>query len=68
MGIYKKVKFEGPSRDDKINIEVWTGNKNWYQLLGSPFTNNCSHEWITTIGFSSEYVDCAKCGIKKEEV
>lgn len=28
----------------------------------------CDHEWVTTIGFNSEYIDCAKCGAKKEEV
>ena len=26
------------------------------------------HEWVTTMGFNSEYVDCKLCGIKKEEV
>lgn len=29
---------------------------------------SCAHEWVTTVGFSSEYTDCSKCGAKKEEV
>lgn len=27
----------------------------------------CNHEWVTTQGFSKQYVDCKLCGIKQEE-
>jgi hypothetical protein len=129
MAVYKRIKFEEPNHDDKIDIEVWQGGNTWIKLSelwnkvynkpvpiesgpkfytkngslkaidsdGNEYALNkedinlvwgkwrgnndwyqpidynneevgCSHEWVTTVGFSSEYVDCAICGIKKEEV
>lgn len=28
---------------------------------------SCNHNWVTTQGFNSEYIDCNICGAKKED-
>jgi len=71
----KTVKFEGPSFLDPIWIEATYDGENWVEFKTSSgpkveFESNpaCLHEWVTTVGFSSNYTDCKLCGVKKEEV
>lgn len=57
------------NKEDINLVWKWRGNNDWYQPID--YNNkeaDCAHEWVTTIGFSSEYTDCSKCGAKKEEV
>jgi hypothetical protein len=43
--------------------EAW---ENMVRLLA--MDSECSHQWITTQGFTRQYTDCALCGAKKEDV
>lgn len=71
--ILKAMDSDGIEFDlNKENINLvwkWRGNNDWYQPIDyNNKETDCSHEWVTTVGFSSEYIDCSKCGAKKEEV
>jgi len=57
---------------DKEEVENWLKEGiTMHTPYGSSFASSlikCNHNWVTTIGFNSEYIDCSKCGAKKEEV
>ena len=53
------------TEDGRVSIR---GKEEYLRNLNSPHPiKYCMHEWVVTEGFNSEYIDCSKCGAKKEE-
>lgn len=50
----------------KYNLEVMNESMQAKLDLMDPTT--CEHEWITTMGFVKQYIDCKHCGAKQEEM
>lgn len=52
--------FEELMRDKIENVD-------YARLDETLQTTDCKHEWVTTMGFSKQYIDCRLCEAKQED-